>query len=144
MDHPALIEGNRGDPGKLVLPIRASEDMVLVRTAVRKVALEINLGLVDRTKLVTAASEIARNTLEYGKGGEIAIERLFAGKSGVRLTFVDHGPGILDVEKAMSDGYTSGTGLGLGLGGSRRLVDEFEIVSKPDKGTRVTLTKWTR
>jgi serine/threonine-protein kinase RsbT len=144
MDHPALIEGNDGDLRKLVLPIRASEDMVLVRTAVRKVALEINLGLVDRTKLVTAASEIARNTLEYGKGGEMTVERLLASKRGVRLTFVDEGPGILDIKKAMTDGYTSGTGLGLGLGGSRRLVDEFEIVSEVNKGTRVTLTKWTR
>lgn len=142
--------GSSGGDGGLngnVLPIRSSEDVVLVRTAVRKAALEIRLGLVDQTKLVTAASEIARNTLEYGLGGDVTIELIeqaSTGKSGIRLAFVDQGPGIPSLEQALTDGYTSGKGMGLGLGGTRRLMDEFEIASKPNEGTRVTITKWSR
>ena len=126
------------------LPIRAQEDIVLVRTAVRKAALSIKFGLVDQTKLVTAASELARNTLEYGKGGEATIELLSVPKTGVRLTFEDHGPGIPDMERALTDGWSSGTGMGLGLSGTRRLMDDFEIASKPGEGTTVKITKWSR
>lgn len=128
-----------------VLPVRASEDVVRVRTAVRKVSLELKFGLVDQTKLVTAASEIARNTLDYVKGGDLhldVVER--AGRRGLRLVFRDQGPGIADVAAAMRDGFTSGKGMGLGLGGTRRLVDDFEIASELNKGTIVTITKWTK
>jgi serine/threonine-protein kinase RsbT len=97
------------------LPIRTSEDIVLVRTAVRKAAIAAKLGLVDQTKLVTAASEIARNTLDYGKGGNVVIERVDAIRTGIRLTFEDRGPGIPNIDLAMTDGWTSGTGMGLGL-----------------------------
>jgi serine/threonine-protein kinase RsbT len=127
-----------------VLPIRASEDVVLVRTAVRKAALGLKFGLVDQTKLVTAASEIARNTLDYGKGGEVTIARVQAQKAGIRLVFADRGPGIPDIERAMTDGWTSGSGMGLGLSGTRRLMDEFDLASKPGEGTTVTITKWSR
>jgi serine/threonine-protein kinase RsbT len=126
------------------LPIRTSEDIVLVRTAVRKAAIAAKLGLVDQTKLVTAASEIARNTLDYGKGGNVVIERVDAIRTGIRLTFEDRGPGIPNIDLAMTDGWTSGTGMGLGLSGTRRLMDEFQIASKPGEGTTVIITKWSR
>ncbi len=127
------------------LPVRVSEDVVRVRTAVRKFAIELKLGIVDQTKLVTAASEIARNTLDHGLGGQVRLEIVEkGGKRGLRLTFEDRGPGIPDVELALQDGYTSGRGMGLGLGGSRRLVDEFEILSKVNEGTIVMVTKWVR
>jgi len=101
------------------------------------------MGLVDLTKMVTAASELALNTLEYGGGGTLTLEEVRDGiRAGVRLVFEDQGPGIADVSLAMSDGYTSGTGMGLGLGGSKRLVDQFEIESTPGVGTRITITKW--
>jgi serine/threonine-protein kinase RsbT len=131
-------------PSTETLPIRASEDIVLVRTAVRKAALSIKLGLVDQTKLVTASSEIARNTLDYGGGGQVSIEILSTPKTGVRLVFEDHGPGIPDIQLALTDGWTSGSGMGLGLSGTRRLMDEFEIASKPGEGTTVKITKWSR
>lgn len=127
-----------------VLPIQVSEDVVLVRTAVRKAALALKFGLVDQTKLVTAASEIARNTLDYGLGGEATIAQVQGVKTGVRLAFVDRGPGIPDISQAMTDGWTSGNGMGLGLTGTRRLMDEFELASKPGEGTTVTITKWSR
>ena len=127
------------------LPIRSSEDMVTVRTSVRKLATELRFGIVDQTKIVTAASEIARNTIDYGRGGELRMEILDKGpKKGLRLAFSDHGPGIRDIQQAMTDGFTSGTGMGLGLGGTRRLMDEFEIASKLNEGTTVTITKWSR
>ena len=126
------------------LPIRTSEDIVQVRTAVRKAAIAAKLGLVDQTKLVTAASELARNTLDYGKGGQVTIERVDALKSGIRLTFEDRGPGITNIELAMTDGWTSGSGMGLGLSGTRRLMDEFQLASKPGEGTTVIITKWSR
>jgi serine/threonine-protein kinase RsbT len=126
------------------LPIRQSEDIVLVRTAVRKAAIASKLGLVDQTKLVTAASEIARNTLDYGRGGDVRIDMLSDVRTGVRLTFVDKGPGIPDMQRAMTDGWTSGKGMGLGLGGTRRLMDEFQIASKVGEGTTVTIAKWSR
>jgi serine/threonine-protein kinase RsbT len=117
---------------------------VQVRTAVRKAALAAKLGLVDQTKLVTAASEIARNTLDYGKGGTVQIERIEAAKTGIRLTFQDQGPGIANIDLALTDGWTSGSGMGLGLSGTRRLMDEFQLASKPGEGTTVIITKWSR
>jgi serine/threonine-protein kinase RsbT len=125
------------------LPIRASEDIVNVRQQVRRSAVELGLSLVDQTKVVTAASEIARNTLIHGHGGWAVIEVVESGgRHGLRAVFEDQGPGIADLDKALQDGYTTAGGLGLGLGGARRLSNEFEIVSKPGQGTRVTLTRW--
>ena len=125
------------------LPLRAQEDVVAARQFVRSWAVELGLGLVDQTKIITAASELARNCVIYGGGGLIRLEILQeTGKRGLRLTFQDQGPGILDIEKAMSDGYTTGNGLGLGLGGSKRLSHEFFIESAPGAGTRVTITRW--
>ncbi|WP_327181168.1 anti-sigma regulatory factor [Streptomyces sp. NBC_01334] len=125
------------------LPIRSDLDLVWVRQHVRQAAAALGFGLVDQTKLVTAASELARNTLVYGGGGEMAAEHVCDGRSqGLRLTFSDQGPGIADPERALSDGYTSGGGLGLGLGGARRLVHEFSLDSTPGVGTTVTVTSW--
>ncbi|MFE6823125.1 anti-sigma regulatory factor [Streptomyces sp. NPDC057690] len=125
------------------LPIRSDLDLVWVRQHVRRAAAALGFGLVDQTKLVTAASELARNTLVYGGGGEMAAEHLCDGRAqGLRLTFRDQGPGITDPERALSDGYTSGGGLGLGLGGARRLVHEFSLDSTPGVGTTVTVTSW--
>jgi serine/threonine-protein kinase RsbT len=124
-------------------PIRSSEDVVLVRQLVRSKAIAHGFGLVDQTKLVTAASELARNTLEYGGGGVMMLERLNDGaRKGVRLTFSDEGPGIPDIDQALRDGYTTGGGLGLGLGGAKRLSNEFTIASEPGKGTRITIARW--
>lgn len=126
-----------------VLAIGASSDVVLVRQRVRQLAQELRFSLVDQTKIVTAASELARNTLEHGKGGSCRIEVLDEPpRTGLRLTFEDRGPGIADVELALRDGYTTGNGLGLGLGGARRLVNEFAIESAVGKGTRVTVSRW--
>ncbi len=126
-----------------VIEIRNSDDIVRVRQTVRARAVEAGLSLVDQTKVITAASELARNTLDYGGGGTAAIELLDeAGRRGVRLTFEDRGPGIPDIERALSDGYTSGGGLGLGLGGARRLSNEFSIHSVVGEGTRVTIARW--
>ena len=125
------------------MPVRAPHDVVAVRQAVRRWCEEIGFRLVDLTKMVTAASEIARNTLDYGGGGTVLLERLEAdGRPGLRLTFEDQGPGIADVERALQDGFTTGSGMGMGLGGARRLVNEFEIASTPGVGTRVQLTRW--
>ncbi len=124
-------------------PIRASEHVVLVRQAVRRCAVEHGFSLVDQTKLVTAASELARNTLEHGGGGQMTLEILRdGGRHGVRLTFVDEGAGIPDIAQALKDGYTSSGGLGLGLGGAKRLSNEFAIESRVGVGTRVTITRW--
>jgi serine/threonine-protein kinase RsbT len=123
--------------------VREQHDIVNVRQVVRSWSLSVGLGLVDLTKFVTAASEIARNTVEYGGGGTLQIEELRDGlRLGVRLVFEDHGPGIPDIERALTDGYSTGTGMGLGLGGTKRLVDEFDIASTPGAGTRVSITKW--
>jgi serine/threonine-protein kinase RsbT len=116
--------------------------MVAVRRRVREVAIKVGLSLVDQTKLVTAASELARNTLIYGGGGTMQLDSLNGPRVGVRLTFVDHGPGIADLELALRDGFTTGTGLGLGLSGSKRLVHEFDIDSKIGQGTKVAVTRW--
>jgi serine/threonine-protein kinase RsbT len=124
-------------------PIRSSDDVVRVRQAVRARAVAAGFSLVDQTKLVTAASEVARNTVDYGGGGTLRIETLRdGGKRGVRLTFADQGPGIPDLAKAMTDGYTTGGGLGLGLSGAKRLSNEFNIKSSPGNGTVVTLARW--
>ena len=123
--------------------VREQHDIVNVRQVVRSWSLSVGLGLVDLTKLVTAASEIARNTVGYGGGGTLQIEELRDGlRLGVRLVFEDQGPGIPDIDRAMTDGYSTGTGMGLGLGGTKRLVDEFEISSTRGVGTRVSITKW--
>jgi serine/threonine-protein kinase RsbT len=127
------------------IPVRTSEDVVTVRTSVRKLAAELRFGIVDQTKIVTAASEIARNTLDYGHGGDMQMLAINNGlKQGLRLIFADQGPGIRNLEQALTDGFTSGNGMGLGLGGTRRLMDEFEIASKVNEGTTVTITKWSR
>ncbi|MEU4227956.1 anti-sigma regulatory factor [Nonomuraea sp. NPDC026600] len=127
------------------VPIAGNADVVLVRQRVRSVAVEVGLSLVDQTKVVTAASELARNALVYAGGGLATIELIQNGaRQGLRIAFSDEGPGIPDIEQALTDGWTTGTGLGLGLGGSRRLVDEFDLVSAPGKGTTVTVTKWAR
>ena len=123
--------------------IRSDSDVVQVRHAVRAAGAELQFSIVDQTKLVTAASEIARNTLQYGGGGTATIEVVQRdGRSGLRLVFQDRGPGILDLAQALGDGYTSGSGLGLGLGGARRLVNEFDLQSRPGEGTRVMLLRW--
>ncbi len=125
------------------LPIRGDHDLVIVRQRVRARAVELPLSLDDQTKLVTAASELARNALEYGGGGWVNIDTVYNGMRQVlRLTFEDQGPGIADLGLALRDGYTTGGGMGLGLSGSKRLVNEFDIQSKPGEGTRVTVTRW--
>jgi serine/threonine-protein kinase RsbT len=126
-----------------VFSIRVSDDVVLVRQAVRKWTTEQGFSLVDQTKMITAASELARNTLDYGGGGTVRLEALEErGRRGLRLTFEDQGPGIPDLELALTDGWTTGKGLGMGLSGSKRLVNEFEIHSRPGEGTRVAITRW--
>jgi serine/threonine-protein kinase RsbT len=123
--------------------IRASEDVVRVRMQVRTLATGLGFGIVDQTKIITAASELARNALDYGGGGEAQFEVLDrAGKKGLRVTFIDSGPGIPDVTQALVDGYSTGGGLGLGLSGAKRLSNEFEIQSAPGQGTRVVITRW--
>ncbi|HSU05216.1 MAG TPA: anti-sigma regulatory factor [Acetobacteraceae bacterium] len=125
------------------MPVRSSDDVVRARQAVRKHAIAAGFSLVEQTKIVTAASEIARNTVDHGGGGTLRIEVLREGpRRGVRLTFVDQGPGIADISQALADGYTSAGGMGLGLGGARRLSNEFEITSTPGRGTVVTLGRW--
>jgi serine/threonine-protein kinase RsbT len=125
------------------LPVRTSEDIVIVRQFVRARAVELGFGLVDQTKVVTAASELARNTVVHGGGGWADIEVVEnTGRRGLRLVFEDQGPGIADVKLALQDGFTTGAGLGLGLGGARRLSNEFEIDSRPGGGTRVAIVRW--
>jgi serine/threonine-protein kinase RsbT len=126
-----------------IFPIGAEDDVVRARQLVRRRAQELRFSLVDQTKLVTAASELARNTLVHGGGGEMVLEILYSpGQSGIRLEFTDTGPGIPDIPLALTDGYTTGTGLGLGLSGARRLVNEFDVRSTPGAGTCVTVVKW--
>ena len=128
------------------LPIRSGDDVVRVRQQVRVVAAKTGLSLVDQTKVVTAASELARNTLVHGGGGTARVEVVTAsnGRGGIRIGFLDDGPGIPDIDLALTDGWTSGQGLGLGLSGARRLVDEFELTSKAGSGTSVVVVKWSR
>lgn len=126
-----------------IAAISAQSDIVVLRQKVRAWAIELGFGLVEQTKIVTAASELARNTLNYGGGGTARVEALEKGNQvGLRLTFVDQGAGITDLELALQDGYTTGSGLGLGLGGSKRLMHEFEIRSEVGKGTQVIVTRW--
>jgi serine/threonine-protein kinase RsbT len=125
------------------MPVRTSDDVVRVRQAVRARAVGVGFSLVDQTKIVTAASEIARNTVDYGGGGTARIEVVRNGqRRGVRLTFTDQGPGIADLTMALKDGYTTGSGLGLGLSGAKRLCNEFDVRSAPGQGTVVTLARW--
>jgi serine/threonine-protein kinase RsbT len=126
-----------------VMQLRTEQDIVLDRQAVRKLTVEIGFSLVEQTKMVTAASELARNAVVYGGGGTMTWEILAdGGKKGLRLTFADEGPGIADLGLAMTDGWTSGAGMGLGLSGARRLVNEFEIQSEVGRGTKVMITRW--
>ncbi|CAL8979910.1 MULTISPECIES: anti-sigma regulatory factor [Rhodoplanes] len=130
-------------PARDLMEVRSSDDVVRVRQQVRARAVEVGLSLVDQTKIVTAASELARNMLDYGGGGVTTIETMTDGhRRGLRLTFEDQGPGIADVQLALKDGYTSGSGLGLGLGGAKRLCNEFSIDSAPGRGTRITCARW--
>ena len=136
-------------PGTMTLPtrdqrqIRSSQDVTLVRQLVRSHSVALGFSLVEQTKLVTAASELARNALEHGGGGHMDLEQVIdRTRRGLRLTFVDAGPGIADLGLAMRDGYTTGSGLGLGLGGAKRLANDFAIESEVGKGTRVTITRW--
>jgi len=123
--------------------IQASEDVVLVRQAVRRCAIQLGFNLVDQTKIVTASSELARNTLDYGGGGRAYVETVENNtRTGLRLVFEDQGPGIPDIEMALKDGFTTGSGMGLGLGGAKRLSHEFEIKSDVGQGTRVSIVRW--
>jgi serine/threonine-protein kinase RsbT len=125
------------------LELRSGTDVVTARQMVRLWCVDVGFSLVDQTKMVTAASELARNTIDYGRGGTMRLDSVEDGpRRGLRLTFEDAGPGIADVQRALQDGYTSGSGLGLGLGGARRLVNEFDISSKVGEGTRVVITRW--
>lgn len=125
------------------MPLRTEQDIVIARQGVRKLTVEIGFSLVEQTKMVTAASELARNALIYGGGGVMQWDLVVAGiRKGLCLHFIDEGPGIPDISMAMTDGWTSGGGLGLGLSGAKRLVNEFEIVSEPGRGTRVTIKRW--
>jgi serine/threonine-protein kinase RsbT len=132
------VEGASG-----VIPIRSEEDIVASRQLVRNLSRAMKFSLVDQTKTITAVSELSRNTLVHGGGGEMRWEQVEqGGRVGLRVTFEDRGPGIADTKLALTDGWTSGTGMGLGLPGSRRLVNEFEIESAPGRGTRVSIVKW--
>jgi serine/threonine-protein kinase RsbT len=124
------------------IPVQSEPDVVAVRRRVRDASARLGFSLVDLTKVVTAASELARNTIIYGGGGTMQLELLNGPRNGLRLIFEDKGPGIADVELALKDGFTTGAGLGLGLGGARRLVSDFEISSRPGEGTRVSITRW--
>jgi serine/threonine-protein kinase RsbT len=125
------------------LPIKTSSDVVLARQKVREWALELKFTIVDQTKIVTAASELARNTLEHGKGGKVTLEVLDdISRKGLKLLFEDTGPGIADLTAALRDGFTTGGGMGLGLGGSKRLVNDFALESEVGKGTKVTVVRW--
>jgi serine/threonine-protein kinase RsbT len=125
------------------LEIRSSDDVVKVRQQTRTLAVDAGLSLVDQTKIITAASELARNTLDYGGGGAVRLDVIEdGGRRGLRLTFEDRGPGIADIAQAMRDGFTTGSGLGLGLGGAKRLSNEFSIDSKPGAGTKISIARW--
>ena len=123
-------------------PIQSEQDVVRVRQAVREAAVQLRFSLVDQTKIVTAASELARNALVHGGGGRLVLEWLNDGRPGIRLTFTDQGPGIPDIALALKEGYTTGGGLGLGLSGARKLMSDFAIESAVGRGTRVTVTRW--
>jgi len=127
----------------MVVPLRADEDVVRLRQVLRECLVSIGFSLIDQTKMITAASELGRNTLRYGGGGEAHIEKVMDGsRRGVILSFIDQGPGIADADLALTDGYTTGNGMGLGLGGARRLADEFELTTALGAGTTVRISKW--
>lgn len=127
----------------MVSPLASDEDVVRVRKLVRDQMVALGFSLIDQTKMVTAASELARNTLRYGGGGRAELSLVNdGGRRGLTISFIDEGPGIADIAKALTDGYTTGGGMGLGLSGARRLADDFELDSAPGKGTRVSITKW--
>ncbi|GAA2433864.1 anti-sigma regulatory factor [Streptomyces macrosporus] len=137
-------DGRRGGEAPTTLPVRNDEDLITVRHAVRAATVEVGFGLVDQTRVVTAASELARNAYIHGGGGTVTIEfPRQAGRKGIRLTVRDEGPGIPDVEAALADGFTTGAGLGHGLGGARRLMHEFEVHTETGKGTTISATRWT-
>ncbi|WP_209585964.1 anti-sigma regulatory factor [Massilia sp. BHUDP2] len=142
----ALLDSHRQHrSARVTLRLQSDEDVVGLRKQVRERAVAIALSLVDQTKLVTAASELARNTIKYGGGGEVHLDSLDDGiRKGIGLLFIDAGPGIPDIDNALRDGFTTGGGLGLGLGGSKRLADEFDIESRPGEGTAVLVVKWKR
>lgn len=142
-DKTAAPKGPEGQPPDEIMSIRSDGQVVRLRRFVREKAVTLGLSLIDQTKFVTAASELARNTVIYGGGGDVHFYTVRRnGRIGLRLEFVDNGPGITDISRALSDGYTSGNGLGLGLGGAKRLCDEFEIRSAPGEGTHISVTKW--
>ena len=144
-DTPLLERHSQQRTGRVTLRLRSDEDVVGLRKQVRERAVAIALSLVDQTKLVTAASELARNTIKYGGGGEAHLDSLNDGvRNGICLIFVDAGPGIPNIDDALRDGFTTGGGLGLGFGGSKRLVDEFAVDSRPGEGTAVMVVKWKR
>jgi len=125
------------------MPVRSSGDILLIRQTVRARTAELGFSLVDQTKMITAASELARNTVDYGGGGNVILETLNdGGRRGLRLTFEDKGPGIPDIQLALKDGWTSGNGLGLGLSGAKRLVNDFHLESKVGEGTKIVITRW--
>lgn len=124
------------------LPVQDEPDVVSVRRRVREVTTKLGFSLVDQTKIVTAASELARNTIIHGGGGSMQIETLNGPRTGLRLTFEDTGPGIPDIDLALRDGFTTGSGLGLGLGGAKRLVSDFEVISRVGEGTRIVAIRW--
>ncbi|MGV3742413.1 MAG: ATP-binding protein [Burkholderiaceae bacterium] len=131
-----------GDAGTM-LPLVTGDDIVRLRQALRDMTVATGLSLVDQTKVITAASELGRNTIQYGGGGEVRLERVTDGvRAGVKLTFSDEGPGIVDLDLALTDGYTTGGGLGLGLSGAKRLCDEFDIQTAVGQGTTISITKW--
>lgn len=125
-----------------ILPVVSEADIIVVRRCVRESATKLGLSLVDQTKVVTAASELARNTLIHGRGGQMELATLNGPRTGIRLTFEDKGPGIPDIDLALRDGFTTGSGLGLGLGGAKRLVNDFEVKSRVGEGTKVTVIRW--
>ena len=124
------------------VPVKIEPDVVAARRRVREITNQLGFSLVDQTKVVTAASELARNTIIYGGGGTMKVETLNGPRTGLRLTFEDNGPGIADIQMALRDGFTTGAGLGLGLGGAKRLVNEFEIDSRVGEGTKISITRW--
>ncbi|MGB9991282.1 ATP-binding protein [Massilia sp. SM-13] len=134
---------NQNDVDAQILPLRSDEDVVRLRQSVREQMIASGFSLIEQTKMITAASELARNTLRYGGGGEAHLLKLQNGlRRGIGLTFIDHGPGIPDIAQALTDGYTTGGGMGLGLSGAKRLADEFDIESAPGQGTTVKINKW--
>ena len=140
MANEPIAPGGRLDG---TMPLQAERDIVTCRQLVRKLTQELKFTLVDQTKLITAASELSRNTIVYGRGGEMRWEIVAQdSRTGLRLVFEDHGPGIPDIDLALTDGWTSGTGMGIGLSGSRRLVNEFELRTVVGEGTCVSVTRW--